>query len=505
MIPLNLASIAQACGGTLSASATGEERITGKVEFDSRKIAQGDLFIALHGARVDGHDFADQVMDAGAAGALLYRDVGVPGVLVAKVEQSASNAYATAHDSTGAAASVIAGMSKLARYVCDQLTPQLCVVGVTGSAGKTSAKDMMASIFSAQAPTVAPPGSFNNEIGHPYTVLRCDTDTRFLVSELSARGVGHIRALTEVAPPHIGVVLNVGSAHLGEFGSQATIAKAKGELVEALPADGVAVLNADDPLVAAMASRTDAKVMTFGTAEDATVRASEIRLDAQARPAFRLHTPEGEAEIQLGVSGEHQVWNALAALAAALAAGVDLSTAVTAIQAHRNASAHRMDVRHRGDGLTVIDDAYNANAESMRAGIRAAVSTARGQQGRAIAVLGPMGELGQDSAQEHERLGTELAALGVDKLVVVGDQPDAQALARGAGSLTEAVTQTPEQAAGVVEKLAGPRDTVLVKASNAFQLWRVADALMANDAINEDHNAINKDQQELSELQVNDK
>ncbi|AZA08924.1 UDP-N-acetylmuramoyl-tripeptide--D-alanyl-D-alanine ligase [Corynebacterium pseudopelargi] len=498
MIPLDLASIAQACGGTLSADATGNELISGKVEFDSRKISQGDLFVALHGARVDGHDFAQSVMQAGAAGALVFRDVGVPAVIAAKVEQTGSNAYATAHDSTGAAASVIAAMSSLARYVCDQLTPELCVVGVTGSAGKTSAKDMMASIFSAQAPTVAPPGSFNNEIGHPYTVLRCDADTRFLVSELSARGVGHIRALTQVAPPRIGVVLNVGSAHLGEFGSQATIAKAKGELVEALPADGVAVLNADDPLVAAMASRTKAKVCTFGTADNATVRASDIRLNAQAQPAFHLHTPEGEAEIQLNVSGEHQVWNALAAIAAALAAGVELATAVDAIQAHRNASAHRMDVRHRADGLTVIDDAYNANAESMRAGIRAAVSTAQANKGKAIAVLGPMGELGEDSSEEHERLGKELACLGIDKLVVVGDQPDAQALARGAGALTEAVTQTPEQAAGVVEKLAGSHDTVLVKASNAFQLWRAADALMANHATNEA-------QQEQSELQVNDK
>lgn len=495
MIPMRLADIASAVGGQLSTSATGEERITGGVEFDSRKIEEGDLFVALQGARVDGHDYAQAVMEQGAAGALLFRDVGVPGVIVPAVDAGPSNAYATAHDSTGAAAAVIAAMSRLARSVCDALSPQLTVIGVTGSAGKTSAKDMMATIFRAAGATVAPPGSFNNEIGHPYTVLRCNQETRYLVSELSARGVGHISALTRVAPPAIGVVLNVGSAHLGEFGSQAVIAQAKGELVEALPATGHAILNADDPLVAAMASRTKATVWRFGHSKDARdvdVRASNVRLDSLARPRFTLSTPVGEAELQLQVSGEHQVSNALAAITAGLAAGLALDTILEALRSHQGASAHRMDVRHRADGLIVIDDAYNANAESMRAGIRAAVSTAQARGGRAIVVLGPMGELGEESTEAHSQLGAELHDLGVHGLVVVGESGEACALADAAGTLSIAQVATNAEAADAINATAEATDTVLVKASNAFKLWQVAELLL------------NTNSNEQSELQVND-
>ncbi|AZA11771.1 UDP-N-acetylmuramoyl-tripeptide--D-alanyl-D-alanine ligase [Corynebacterium gerontici] len=493
MIPMNLSEIAKAVGGQLSENATGEEQITGGVEFDSRQVAPGDLFVALQGARVDGHDFAQAVMEQGAAGALLFRDVGVPGVIVAPVDSGHSNAYATAHDATGAAAAVIAAMSALARNLCDALAPGLTVIGVTGSAGKTSAKDMMASIFRATGDTVAPPGSFNNEIGHPYTVLRCTQDTRYLVSELSARGVGHIAALAEVAPPKIGVVLNVGSAHLGEFGSQATIAQAKGELVEALPADGHAVLNADDPHVAVMADRTQAQVWRFGQGEDADVQASNIRLDALARPSFSLRTPQGDAEVNLQVSGEHQVSNALAAITAALAAGLELDLILTALRAHQGASAHRMDVHHRSDGLIVIDDAYNANAESMRAGLRAAVSTAQARGGRAFAVLGPMGELGEDAIEAHRALGAELKEIGIRGVVVVGNNEDARALADAAGQLTIAVVDSNEDAATAIDPVLRDADTVLVKASNAFKLWQVAESLLNTNA------------NEQSELQVNDK
>ncbi|OOL26618.1 UDP-N-acetylmuramoyl-tripeptide--D-alanyl-D-alanine ligase, partial [Rhodococcus rhodochrous] len=218
--------------------------------------------------------------------------VGVPAVVVPPVPPVETNSLALEHDTDGSGAAVLAALGALARAVVDELTASgLTVVGVTGSAGKTSTKDLLAAVLAPLGPVVAPPGSFNNELGHPWTALRATTDTRFLVLEMSARGPGHIAALATVAPPRIGVVLNVGTAHLGEFGSQEVIARTKGELVEALPAaeeGGVAILNADDPLVAAMAPRTRARVVLVGSDPAAHVRATDVHLDAHARPTFTL-------------------------------------------------------------------------------------------------------------------------------------------------------------------------------------------------------------------------
>lgn len=487
MIDLTLGEIAELTSGRLIGGADPAQVVTGFVEFDSRKITPGGLFVALPGDNVDGHRFAAAAVDKGAVAVLAARDVDAPAIRVDAPSDSDDDVADT----------VVEAMSALARAVALRLTEEhgLRIVGVTGSAGKTSTKDLMNAVFSAAGPTVAPPGSFNNEIGHPYTVLRCGVDTRHLVAELSARGIGHIAHLARIAPPLIGVVLNVGSAHLGEFGSRENIAVAKGELVEALPESGVAVLNADDPFVAAMAPRTQAKVVTYSTAtppaSGATYYATDVSLDEVARASFTLHGPGFEPQdVSLRVFGSHQVSNALAAAAAGIEAGLDPAAVARSLSAHRAASAHRMDVSTRADGVTLINDSYNANPESMSAAVAALAYTASAQPGsRAIAVLGAMGELGGDGVDAHRDLGESLARFNVDFLVTVGggELNDATASAARARGVEVAEAADNDSAAAAVEEILrtrpaiateeGGRDVVLVKASNSAGLWQVAEKL----------------------------
>ena len=506
MIPLTIAEIAEIVGGRLDNVANPQAKVIGTVEFDSRQISPGSLFLALPGAKVDGHDFAEKAHAAGAVVTLAARPVGTPAIIVpsqAKAE-AGSQAYVFAHDEDGSVRALLTALAKLARAVVTRLTSRwgLSVVGVTGSAGKTSTKDMLAALLSTAGPTVAPPGSFNNEIGHPYTALRCHEDTQFLVTELSARGLGHIAQLAEIAPPQIGAVLNVGTAHLGEFGSKDTIAQAKGELIEAVPeasAGGVAVLNADDPAVVQMATRTQGKIVTFSANGDtqADYYATDVRLDELARASFLLHSPEAQpVQIRLQVAGKHQIANALAAAAVAAAAGVPVDTIGTTLCDYVAVSAHRMDIRQRGANVTIINDAYNANPESMRAGLAALTASAGTttqledtqleDSGQAIAVLGEMSELGTDAVAAHRELGTQLAAYGVDTLVAVGKTDNIAALTEGAqeaGVGTHHVadvtgaTRTVEEILGSAQR----RVVVLVKASNAWRLWRVAEQLVNSE------------------------
>jgi UDP-N-acetylmuramoyl-tripeptide--D-alanyl-D-alanine ligase len=363
-------------------------------------------------------------------------------------------------------------------------TPGIRVCGVTGSSGKTSTKDLIASLLRRSGPTIAPQGSFNNEIGLPITVLDVDSETEHLVLEYSARGVGHIAYLTGIARPRIGVVLNVGTAHLGEFGSREAIAAAKGELIEALPADGIAVLNIDDPLVAAMASRTTARVVTYGEADAADVRIVELSLDEEARPRFRLVTPQGDAIVSMLLHGWHHASNAAAAAAVALESGMGLGEVAEVLALAVPESAHRMAVQRRVDGLLVVDDAYNANPESMQAALEALLGLAGPRGGATWAVLGEMRELGDDSPELHRATGRTAAQLGVDHLVVVGDV--AAAIGEGArgvegwaGDCT--VVATRDEAADVAAA-AGPEDVVLVKASNAARLWLAAERIVGGVA-----------------------
>jgi UDP-N-acetylmuramoyl-tripeptide--D-alanyl-D-alanine ligase len=455
MIPLRLDEVAALVDGRLVDVPDPAAVITGSVEFDSRAVKPGGLFVALPGERVDGHDFAVAAAQSGAVAVLAGRPVGVPAIVTADP---------------------LDALGRLARAVLDRL-PDLTVVGLTGSAGKTTTKDLTAALVRQLGPTVAPPGSFNSEIGFPHTVLRADPDTRYLVLEQGARRVGHIAALSAIAPPRIGAVLNVGSAHVGEFGSKEAIAKAKGELVEALPADGVAILNADDPLVLAMRQRTNARVVTFGEAEDADVRATDIVLDDRARPAFTLVARGEKLPVQLPTVGAHQVPASLAAIAIAAELGLAPADAVAVLRETGPASHWRMEVSERPDGVTIVNDAYNANPESVAAALRTIhTMTAR----RRWAVLGAMAELGAESARAHAEVGRLVAGLGVDRLVAVG--PDAAAVHDSAVATTGWNGQSvrvPDAAAAIdhVGPLLEPGDLVLVKASRVDELQRVAIAL----------------------------
>ncbi|WP_394616380.1 UDP-N-acetylmuramoyl-tripeptide--D-alanyl-D-alanine ligase [Lentzea sp. JNUCC 0626] len=481
MIALTLAEIAEIVGGRLHAT-DGSPVVTGTIEFDTRKVTEGGLFLALPGERVDGHDFAAQAVASGAAGVLAGREVDAPSVIAPPVETKHANAYVLAGDRNGEGAAVLEALAKLARYVTDRLK-DLTIVGITGSAGKTSTKDLIAQVLSPVGETIAPPGSFNNELGHPWTALRATEDTKFLVLELSARGIGHIANLCEVAPPKFGAVLNVGTAHLSEFGSREGIAQGKGELVESLSEDGVAILNADDPLVAGMASRTKAKVVLVGESQNADVRAIDIDLDEQARASFTLKTAQGEARVQLTLNGEHQVGNALVAAAIALELGATPEEVAQRLGAAERVSAHRMVITERADGVTVIDDAYNANPDSVRAALKSLASIARATTParRSWAVLGPMAELGDDAVREHDEIGRLVVRLDISKLVVVGDP--ARAMHQGAhleGSWGDESVLVPDADAAIA-LLSGevrPGDVVLVKASNAYRLWRIAEALL---------------------------
>ncbi|AEF39775.1 UDP-N-acetylmuramoyl-tripeptide--D-alanyl-D-alanine ligase [Hoyosella subflava] len=495
MIAMTLREVADLTGGTLHDVPDENAVVTGTVEFDSRKVTAGGLFLALPGAQADGHDYARAAVDAGACAILAARPVGVPAVVVPPIAAQDSSWQGTAmaleHDADGSGAAVLAALAKLARANVDVLTEQhgLTVVGVTGSAGKTSTKDLIASVLKPLGSTIAPPGSFNNEIGHPWTALRAGIGTQFLVLEMSARGPGHIAALAATAPPRIGVVINVGTAHLGEFGSREVIAATKGELVESLPdaaAGGVAVLNADDPLVAAMAKRTTARVVFIGQSGNAHVRATDVRLDDQARASFTLTAPQGVTEVTLAVHGEHQVTNALCAAAVALECGATVDQVAAALGEAKAVSARRMDVSTRSDGVTVINDSYNANPDSVKAALKALVTMARSGKPsrRCWAVLGEMAELGENSVIEHDGIGRQAVRLLVDRLVVVGTGRPSHAMHQGAvmeGSWDNESVLVPDAAAAIAALTAevSPGDVVLVKASQSVGLWTVAEALLA--------------------------
>ncbi|MCG7267114.1 UDP-N-acetylmuramoyl-tripeptide--D-alanyl-D-alanine ligase [Corynebacterium sp. ACRQJ] len=500
MIELTTQKIAEVTGSALINDVDPQAVVTGPAEFDSRKITPGAIFMALPGARADGHDFADAALQNGAALLIVGRPVEQPALLAAPVEvnEQTSNATAFEFDVEGHGAAVLAAVDKLARYNTDVLAAEegMVVVGVTGSAGKTSTKDLIGAVLREAGETVAPPGSFNNEIGLPYTALRASRDTRFLVSEMSARGVGHIQHLTTVTPPRVGVVLNVGSAHLGEFGSRQAIAQAKGELVEALPAaaeGGLAVLNADDDKVAAMDKRTAARVVRFST-EGATgaagvpadYYATDIELDAVARASFMLHHPAGQpVRVELSVFGAHQVSNALAAAAVGIELGIDAATVASLLSSHVAASVNRMDVRTReSDGVTIINDSYNANPESMRAGIDALAYTAKGRrEAESWAVLGQMGELGEDASDEHAELGHVLAQRRIDHAVIVGNGVNQRALANAAreSGVETHVVENIDGAVNYLDMSLNPQDVVLIKASYSDGLWAVAEGLLIGE------------------------
>ncbi|MFE0043603.1 UDP-N-acetylmuramoyl-tripeptide--D-alanyl-D-alanine ligase [Streptomyces albireticuli] len=468
MIALSLAEIAAIVGGQQHDIPDPGRTADGPVVIDSREVRPGSLFAALPGDHVDGHDYAERAVAAGAAAVLATRPVGVPAIVVDDV---------------------VVALGALARAVVEKLGTT--VVALTGSAGKTSTKDLMAQLLRRLGPTVWTPGSLNNEIGLPLTALSADTATDTLVLEMGARGIGHIRYLTEITPPRVGVVLNVGTAHVGEFGGREQIAVAKGELVEALPAaedGGIAVLNADDPLVRAMSTRTKARVVLFGESADADVRAEKVRLTATGQPSFTLHTPTGCGDVTMRLYGEHHVSNALAAAAVAHELGMPAHEIASALSDAGQLSRWRMEVTERADGVTIVNDAYNANPESMRAALRALAAmgeAASARGGRTWAVLGPMAELGEEALAEHDAVGRLAVRLNVSKLVAVGGR-EAAWLRMGAyneGSWGEESVHVSDTQAAVdlLRSELRPGDVVLVKASRSVGLERVAQQLLERE------------------------
>ena len=493
MVPLTLDELAAVVEGRVDGAparatdaVTDGVTVTGPAFIDSRQVVPGGLFAAFVGEHVDGHDFAVGAVRDGAAAVLASRPVGVPAVLVPDVQVA---------------------LGRLARHVLERLrgaaggpegaggpdarADRLRVVAITGSQGKTTTKDVLAAVLGAAGPTVATHGSFNNEIGLPLTVLRADPATRYLVLEMGARGLGHLRSLCDVAPPDVSLVLNVGKAHVGEFGSQDAIAAAKGELVEALGSEGVAVLNADDPRVAAMAGRSRGRVLFYGTAASADVRLVDVRLDTGGRPGFRLVHGEEDVAVQLHLVGAHQAVNAAAAAATAVACGVRLETAAPSLAEVTSLSRWRMEVSERADGVTVVNDAYNANPDSTAAALASLVALGEGRRSRGtartVAVLGEMRELGASSDAEHEAVGRLAVSLGVDRLLVVGtparpayDGARAEQQRPGSPAGEEPVHVSDVDAATAwLHAHVRPGDVVLVKASRGARLDRVAEALLA--------------------------
>jgi UDP-N-acetylmuramoyl-tripeptide--D-alanyl-D-alanine ligase len=355
------------------------------------------------------------------------------------------------------------------------------VVALTGSQGKTSTKDVLAQVLARAGSTVATFGSFNNELGLPLTVLRADSSTQFLVLEMGARHVGDLTASCLVAPPDVSLVLNVGKAHIGEFGSQEAIAQAKGEIVEALGPEGVAVLNADDPLVSAMAERTTARVTSFGSHRDADVRFEDVRLDDLGRPTFDLLAGDVRRTVRLGLLGEHHAANATAVAAVALALEVPLDDVVVALGSATATSPARMQLTERPDGVTVINDAYNANPDSTRAALKSLAAIGRGRpDARTVAVLGEMLELGESSREEHDAIGRLVVRLDIHQLLVVGEGAKPihlGACLEGSWGGESVFVPDPDAALAWLRANLGAGDVVLFKSSKAAQLRRVAEAV----------------------------
>jgi len=400
MISLTVAEIAAAIGAEAPAG-TAEQVVGGSVETDSRLVGAGSIFFALPGEVTDGHLFAEGAVANGAVLVVAERplDLDVP-VLV--VDDG------------------VAALAALARDVVARVRARgrLRVVAVTGSNGKTTTKNLMRAIFSAEGPTVAPEGSFNNHVGAPISMLRVDESTAYLVVEMGASGVGEIARLVSIVTPDVGIVLKVGLAHAGEFGGIEQTERAKSEMVRDLPESAVAVLNADDPRVDRMSEVTRARIVRFGHGPESDLRAVDVVSSIEGT-SFTLEVDGARLAVQVRILGEHHVSNVLAALAAAREFGVPMERAIAALGEVARAERWRMELLDPGTGFTVINDAYNASPDSMSAALRTLAQIVTPEQ-RSVAVLGEMAELGEFAFEEHDRIGRLIVRLNIHKLVVIG-------------------------------------------------------------------------------------
>jgi UDP-N-acetylmuramoyl-tripeptide--D-alanyl-D-alanine ligase len=453
-VELTANEIAVATGGEVVAG-SGETRAT-SVEIDTRRLRVRGLFVALRGTR-DGHDFVPDALRVGASTLLVERDVpDLPSdATVVRV------------------ADTLVALGALARHARSRMGDRV-VVGITGSAGKTATKDLTHAALGSARRVHASLASFNNEAGLPLTLLNAPEGTEVIVAEMGARFAGNIRELAEIAAPEIGVITQIGLAHAEHLGGREGIATVKGELLEALPSTGVAVLNADCDRSPALAARTAARVVWVGYGTTSDVRVSQVTLDPELRPRFVLESSAGRAAVALSVRGAHQVHNAAQAAAVALEIGVPLEDVVMGL-AEAQGADQRMELVRTEDGIVVLNDAYNSNPTSATAALESLAALE--VPGRRIAVLGEMLELGADSDAQHEALGALTAELGIDLLVAVGAR--AGRLAAGVSGRMPVVTVDDAAAASAAlggEVHAG--DAVLVKASRAIGLERVADDLV---------------------------
>lgn len=488
MMRMTLAQMVQAVHGSAEHCDCDDlETVTAtSVVTDSRQVVDGALFVAIAGEHVDGHDFVDAAARQGAAAALVEREI-----------ESAPIAQIVVPD-TVAALGALAKANLEARKAIDE---PFTIIGITGSVGKTTTKDLLHALLSTQGETVAPKGSFNNEIGLPLTALKVGERTRYLVAEMGANHIGEIARLTKIAPPDIAVVLKVGVAHLGEFGSVERIAQAKSEIVRGEAPNAITVLNADDERVAAMSGIAKGDVFWFGIDKaqahdiDGYMAADDIALDDLGHPVFELMSSQGvEQRVSLGIGGRHNVMNALAAASVARLLGMPLERIAQVLADTRRISPHRMavsEVERDGARFTLIDDSFNANPDSMRAGIDGLMAwrSQEDQQPYRVAVLGSMLELGSDEHNLHRTIGAYALDGGVDALICVGGGDDAslnalaQDIADGGTEAKDAddmrpvrAVKTTQQADDLIRALNAehPDMLVLLKGSHASGLSALA-------------------------------
>lgn len=441
------------------------------ISIDSRATVSGDLFGAIVGERVDGHNYVGQALRSGASALLTSKQVEGPQVIVP--------------GSPDALDPVIHAIAKISSHV-RSLTHGVEVIGITGSSGKTSTKDMIGQVLSHAAPTHSPAGSQNNELGLPLTLLSAPRDVKFLVAEMGMRGLGHITYLCEVAKPTIGVITNVGRAHIGEVGSIEGIAKAKSELVRAIEPSGVVVLNADDERVLAMRELTDATVFTYGFADMADVRAENLELSEYGSYNFDLVYRGERIPASIPMLGEHNVLNALAAAAVGIAVGMEVTDIARALTTLKQMSKWRMEVHQVPGDVTIINDAYNANPESMTAALE--TLTAIPVKGNTFSILGKMHELGNDSDAIHAQIAKLASNLGVTQVIAVGEAAKAYGLpAPAADDMTAEIPIGKSQksvwlpdfdsACDYIVNQVNSGDILLFKASRAEQFEVLADRI----------------------------
>jgi UDP-N-acetylmuramoyl-tripeptide--D-alanyl-D-alanine ligase len=461
MISLSVAAISEILKGKVVGD--GLASVFGSVETDSRLVSAGSLFFAKPGENADGHDFVESALAEGAVAAVVEKELAlnIPQIVV--------------KDSVHA-------LGMLASWLIQELKQkgQLKVIGITGSNGKTTTKNMLREILSTLGETIAPVESFNNKVGAPISVLRAGLDTKFLVVEMGAEGIGSISYLAKMADPDIGVILKVGLAHVGEFGGIENTEKIKAELAEALKPGANLVLNSDDNRVRNMAAKTAATVTYFGTHPESSFWASDIELSKNGT-SYLMHWPDGSTDsIRLNILGEHHIMNALAASTVASLLGAGAKQIVSSLEAMELAERWRMQRVVRSDGVVVINDAYNASPDSMKAALQTLAQLGR-MGTRTIAVLGEMAELGDISKTEHDSMGRLVVRLNIDQLVVVGSGAKLIHMGASQEGSWDGESKFYESIAEALAYLRGiltDGDTVLVKSSKSANLRFLGDELM---------------------------